>query len=369
MEGTIHVKYIPYLLSAFLINQVTSSTSQALNQKSETYNTDSIMLSLGKTLQNLYPIVFSEKKYKEPQSQQQIRTDVEELIKAFKLSEKHFNQQTITYKISYEVMLDHLKDTQNMLNNKNVLKANEMLKAIPVMCSTCHAQDGHEKKNFLGLDRTKFDSDYSYADFCFSTRDYKNAARYYDKFLTQAGTYHSEQRTEQALIRLMTIHIQMNKDLNMAASSLNEYVKFIKESPNIKNKLQNWVKNIQNIQPKIKENYTTLKSLDYTKLEQFAQTYLLASNTSNENEKLPYYVIFRGMIYQFLNSGKKIPQEEMPFLLYWLAKCDKTTNLNDYTTHADVYLKECYIKYPDSNWAKACKKEYDSYATLALLKY
>ncbi len=365
----IRMKGLLLIITSILINQITC-INHAVAQQNETYSTNATMVTLGKTMQELYPLIFSEKKYQDPKNQQMVHRDLQSLIKIFEQSSQHFNQRPITYKISYEVMLQHLKDTQIVLDKKNFKKANQMLRAVPTMCAACHTQEGTGQKHFLGLDRSQFDSDYSYADFSFATRDYGNAIFYYDRFLTRGGLYRSELQTEQALIRLMIVYAQMNKDLNLAASYLNEYIDFIKEYPSVKNKLLTWVSNIQDAHQKFNTGYHNLDYVNFKILEQFTQTYLSPSSSTQKEEAatLPYYVILRGMVYRYLNAGKKIPDTEMPFLLYWLAKCDKATNLNDYTAHADMYLKECYIHYPNNSWAKACKKEYESFATLALLR-
>jgi cytochrome c553 len=359
------MKRLLWILGSLLINQISFTTLAAVTPN-ESYATNATMVHLGKTMEELYPLVFSEKKYQDPKNQEIVQRDLQGLIKIFENSKQHFTQRPITYKISYEVMLQHLKDTQIVLDKKNFKKANQMLRAVPTMCAACHAQEGTGQKHFLGLDRSQFDSDYHYADFSFTTRDYGNAIFYYDRFLTRGGQYRSEQHTEQALIRLMIVYAQMNKDLNLAASYLNEYVDFIKEYPNVKNKLQTWAANIQDAHTKFNTGYHNLDYVSFKDLEVFTKTYLSAKNTDEEAKSLPYYVILRGMIYRYLNSGKTVPETQMPFLLYWLAKCDKATNLNDYAAHSDMYLKECYIKYPNSSWSKACKKEYEAYATLAM---
>ncbi len=353
--------------SILLISQVVY-TSYAQTGSNETYAINANMVRLGKTMQELYPIVFSEKKYQDLKNQEVLQRDLKNLIHIFEHSSQHFNQKSITYKISYEVMLQHLKDTQITLDKKNYKKANQMLRAVPTMCAACHAQEGTGQKHFLGIDRSQFDSDYHYADFSFTTRDYGNAIFYYDRFLTRGGQYHSEQHTEQALIRLMIIYAQMNKDLNLAANYLNEYVEFIKEYPNVKAKLLSWVSNIQDAHKKFNTGYNNLEYVNFKDLEQFVQAYLLQVKIEDESKSLPYYVILRGMIYRYLNEGKKVSDAQMPFLLYWLAKCDKNSNLGDYAAQADMYLKECYSKYPNDKWGKACKKDYEAYATLALLK-
>ncbi len=353
------------LLSSLLINQITF-TSYAATPPIEVYSANTTMVHLGQAMQELYPIIFSEKKFQDPKNQETVHQDLESIIQLFEKSGPHFNQRSIAYKVSYEGMLQHLKESQIVLDKKNYKKANQMLRAVPTMCAACHAQDGTGQKHFLSLDRSQFDSDYHYADFCFTTRDYGNAIFYYDRFLTRGGQYRSEQQTEQALIRLMIVYAQMNKDLNLAATYLNEYVEFIKEYPSVKLKLLFWVKNIQDAHNKFNTGYHNLDYVKFKNLEEFTQAYLWQIKPEDESKALPYYVILRGMIYRYLNSGQKVPDAEMPFLLYWLAKCDKTTNISDYSANADVYLKECYTKYPENKWTKACRKEYDAYATLAM---
>ena len=48
-------------------------------------------------------------------------------------------------------------------------------------------------------------------------------------------------------------------------------------------------------------------------------------------------------------------------LLYWLAVVDRSIAYNFYFSLADLYLKQCVLKYPSHPYARHCFNEYGLY--------
>ena len=57
---------------------------------------------------------------------------------------------------------------------------------------------------------------------------------------------------------------------------------------------------------------------------------------------------------------KKPTSSSIPEVLYWLAVVDREMTNSIFYSFADLYLKECMLKFPESGTAMKCYKEYES---------
>lgn len=318
----------------------------------------STMGELATNLQDIFPMIFIPQKDL-LQNQDKLKPKVKALLKSFDRAQPHIEQRTLAFKASYNVMRQHLKDTDQLLNHDEVIKASQRLKVLPSLCVSCHTQDAKQKRYFMGLERENFGSDYQYAEFSFATRDYASAITYFDKFLTNKGIYKSEDQTETALERLLTLYVQVDHEPTMAATYLQEYVPFIVDYPEIKVTLESWVKDLNNMPQHHQDLLSGKKTLTFSNLRKVASPLEMSASSNNTVN----YVVVRGLIHTYLNQEPE--KSEIPQLLYWLALADKKLNYQYYHSYADIYLKECFTNYPDHPYAKRCKKEYESFNGVA----
>ena len=316
----------------------------------------STMGELADNLQEIFPIIFTSGPELE-QKHDVLKANVKSLLKSFDKAKPHVEQRTIAFKASYEIMQQHLIETDKLLNHNQVVRASERLKVLPSLCVSCHTQDAKQKQYFIGLDRNHFGSDYQFAEFSFTTRDYGTAITYFDKFLTNKGAHKSKDHTQTALERLLTLYLQVDHEPAMAATYLQEYVPFIVQYPDIKLRLQSWVEQLNTLPQQYQDLLSGKRPLRFEALQNIATS--LESPSPNKNQTVRY-VILRGLIHSYLDGGTK--ETEVAPLLYWLALADKRLNYQYYHSYADIYLKECFSTYPKSPYAPMCKKEYYDYA-------
>lgn len=338
------------LLTALPVFCLASSTSDP--------KLNTTMNSLAHQMQELFPLIFmpDDKVLKD---EAKITEKVNQLNKTFIAAKPHIDQETIAFKASYKVMLEHLQSTEKLLKDKKPLLATKNLKILPSLCVSCHTQDAKQQAYFVGMDRSHFNSDFQFAEFSFATRDYGTAITYYDKYLTTPGSFKSEERMSTALERLLTLYVQVDHEPKLAATYLNEYLPFIVDYPNLKVELNEWVKELNNVSPYYQDVLSGKRELDFQSLKSLAQA---LEDEPASNEHPVHFIILRGLIYQHLNEAPK--KEEIPALLYWLALADKKLNYQYYYSFADVYLKECFTQFPKDPYANLCKKEYQSYSTV-----
>ena len=84
---------------------------------------------------------------------------------------------------------------------------------------------------------------------------------------------------------------------------------------------------------------------------------LTGLNARNEVERL----WLRGQLFRYLNSGAG--KNEVPYILYWLALCDRSIGYGYDYTLADFYLKQCVKRYPRHPMARTCFNDYKNYVT------
>lgn len=322
-------------------------------------NINQTMVKLGAITQEIIPLTFDANQYAKPESKVTLQKDLADLLLIFKSSPEHFSKPSVSFKASYAVMLDHLEQTKKVLEQKNYPKAREMIKAIPSICVSCHTQDVENQKLFIGLGRARFASDFDFAEFSYVTRDYQTAITYYDKYLTSKGAYKSKANTKLALERLLTIYAQIDKDPNSAAIYLNEYVPYIIEYPDLKILLQQWVLGLQNINTYFDDELRNHHPIAFASIQNYVASFLFSNTATTipEADKVKF-IVLRGMLFDYLNEATP-SDKERPMLLYWLALCDRKLNDGLYSSFSDLFLKECFTKYPHHSYAALCKQEYD----------
>lgn len=329
---------------------------QALAQDSDS-ELKPTMHSLAANLQSIIPMIFVPQEDLNDNSDA-LKQEVGQLVQAFQLSKDHFKNKTPVFKASYDVTLEYLQQTKQYLNDGKISLAADKLKMLPSMCVSCHTQDTKQNSSFFGLEREAFSSDFEFAELCFATRDYGTAIRYFDRFLTQPGSFKSKDRSETALERLLTLYVQVDGEPTMAGTYLNEYLPFITEFPDLKVRLESWVESLGNLPQNQIDLLSGKKTLNFENLKSLASP--LEQNRASKDEV--HTVVLRGLVHSYLNRGPD--NSEIPALLYWLALADKRLNYMYYQSFAEVYLKECATNY-EGEYANKCKKELEGFQSLA----
>lgn len=348
-----------------LILSIYSTLTVAAEQPSHTLPThpslNQTMTKLEAIIRDIIPLTFDAHQYAKPESKVILQKELTDLLLIFKNTPEPFSKPSVSFKASYSVMLDHLEQTQKALEQKNYSKAREMLKAISTICVSSYTQDIQDtqnQKSFINLERAQFTSDFDFAEFSYLTQDYQSAITYYDKYLTSKSSHKSKANTKVALERLLAMYTQIDKDPNLAATYLTEYIPFLIEYPDLKICLQQWIVGLQNINDYFDDEIHNAHPVAFASIQNYVASFLFSNTTNNlpETDKVKF-IVLRGMLFDCLNEMMPSDKEK-PMLLYWLALCDRKLNEGLDTSFSDIFLKECFLKYPHHSYAALCKQMY-----------
>jgi len=327
------------------------------------------ILKLNVILEEMMPLIFDNNQFQKASTKTLIQKQVVELLTLLKNTPELPYKKSNSAQTSYPMIVAQLEQVLRAFEQKNYVKAAELLKStsfllinnttLPVTENSATLQPPILS---LKINRAQFSCDFAFAEYSYAIRDYQNAIIYYDKYLT-AHTPRSKANIKLALERLLNLYTQIDKDPQLTATYLKEYIPYLGNDPELNALLQEWMSSLENINDYFDDELQNNHFLSFAALQNYAAS-LLFSNTSNENTKAiapadkVRLVVLRGMLLNYLNETT-VGAKEKPMLLYWLALCNKKLNDSAYYTFTSMLLKECFSKYPNHSYASLCKAEYE----------
>ncbi len=312
------------------------------------------MSKIGKDMQSLLPYVFNKKKFTDNKNKAVISSGLKNIIEDLKDTKTHFEKMPITYQLGQEVILEHMQDTEKMYNGGNQEFAALMLKAGANLCMHCHMQDANKRKLFHGLKRNAFENDYDYAEYNYMTRNYEEALKYYNQFISQTS---DQKELNTALRRKLNIYSVVKKSPAQGVFSFEKDLENKNISKLNKEHIHQWIKGLNNWR---KEDVLKNKLDSWSDVKALAAKFLYPLKDRSpfyvEGVDTVTYIRLRSMIddYFFKNPSP----EHVPELLYWLSLSEKALNYSIFYSMSNTYLKTCikkFHKYPES---KNCYDEY-----------
>lgn len=264
--------------------------------------------------------------------------------------------------MSYHLLQDYLDSILVEDNPVALPEIKSRLSTLSNYCVSCHTQDSEFRSLFKESKNLVFQSNLSRADFNYATRNYREAHKYYEKYLfTEAAL--SDADVLYALHKILSIYTQV----------LNEPMSGIKALNRI-GKEKTFSKGIEKFIVASKEALMSLdlshaedkKLVSFEELSGYVSEYIggislgqgiFFTNSSEKIERL----WLRGLIFRYLNDSPK--QDEMPYILYWLALCDLSLGHGYDYALADFYIKQCITRFPTHPFAQQCFNEYKDYVT------
>lgn len=329
---------------------VPASTSSALNK---------IMVQVGAIMLELYPLIVAHRDLSKSEVRQ-LNSDLSRLVHLFDAAKPYIANKSDSYQVSYEFISEYLLTLQAVLGKNDMDFARRHLYAMGEICSSCHTQDSTLRTLFQGISRNRFSSDIAFAEFSYMTREYDQAIEYYDKYLKSAS-----EKTEWDLIRplqrILTVYAQVQNRPGEAIPVLRSYQGLPQHTPETRAELDNWIIGLESLLPMSKAydspvNFQRMM-LDVARLlgpiESMSKT--VSSTAQQEVER----VWLRGRMFHYLSINPK--PNEIPILLYWLSVADRSIAYNYYFSLANLYLKQCVLKYPAHPYAQRCFMEYQYY--------
>ncbi len=351
------MKKLTLVLSLIVVITIHAATTSAAESSETSLNY--IMNEVGKTTLAIYPLIVAQRPFTQVEKKQ-LDEALTQLSALFSAAAPFIDQKSDSYQVSYEFISHYILVVKSVLHTSHIDYARSHLYALGEMCASCHTQDTTLRTLFSGVKREAFTDDYAFAELNYITRDYDDAVKYYEKFLNSPGRK-TELDIIQPLQRIITVHTQLQNNPQKAIQILERYVDYEQHTPETLAELKGWISGLKLL---VSNGVSDIKTVTFATLQIYVEKYLgkpeslslqIQSTAKEEVER----VWLRGQIYQYLD--KRPNPHEIPVLLYWLAVLDRSIAYNFYFSLADLYLKQCVLKYPDHPYAKHCFDEYENY--------
>lgn len=363
-------KLRPLFLITFFWSSLTTGSMPDDQMKAK-----AVMNQVYESFIKILPYVYSEKLLTDG-NDQKTRDDIihslTELQIAFK-NAKHVRLLKIPgFRPSLETINTHIEATIDSMNMKNKTMATARLKAMTALCVSCHT--GLSEKTaenafgeaIVSAKRTQFESDYSYANYLFLVRRFKDAKTYYELAIKnslklvsrESGSGPKDDRVFNGDLfnsfrRLLVIETKINFNPKEAMAILSKYRNEKILTTFVRSDLDHWLKSLED-----------WKKIDVSKMGPITNLIsekLMPIESVREKVNSGDYdvtlLISSGLLSRYLNDH---PQTELtPTILYWLAVAERRLSTTYFFSLADLYLKECIMQYPAAPMAKKCYKEYE----------
>ncbi|MFP5440941.1 MAG: hypothetical protein ACLGHJ_05555 [Gammaproteobacteria bacterium] len=280
--------------------------------------------------------------------------------------EAHAGERGPAFRITWQTMQEQIARTRDAVDSGTATKENlrNLVHGIASACAGCHTQDDKAQALSFGKLSPNTGDPLQQARFSYITRDYATALKLYDNWLDAQPRLSYNGPVLDAFEGELTIYAQVYREPDQAIKALKKRLDRSSGSMTrqVRQDIQSWIKGFEEIRK------AKLKAFNpsFAEIEQYVQKYLLpnagAVIATSQQEKI-VYLWLRGLIHEYVQTHPG--DARMADLLHWLASLDRVLDYNFYYSLADLYLKECIVRYPTSDAAESCYDEYERYVEFA----
>lgn len=317
------------------------------------------MVEIGGVMSNL----LNEKVLSDPDN---ALRQLDALEERFRTMEPHTAERGPAFRITWQTMVEQIGRTRDAVEAGTATTGNmrNLVHGIASACAGCHTQDDRTQAISFGKLSPSTDDPLQKARFHYITRDYAAALSLYDAYLDAQPRLAYNGPILDALEGELTIYAQVYRDPERGAKALRKRLERSggSMSKQVRKDLQAWIKGFEEIRK------AKLKAFEPSigDLEAYAARYIqphAGVPIVTEEKDTVIYLWMRGLLHEYVQSHPADPR--MPDLLYWLAIADRVLDYNFYYSLADLYLKECIVRYPDTDAAERCYDEFERYVEFA----
>ncbi len=306
------------------------------------------MMELARTIEGIFPYMFDAQKFDSASGQKKITKSLDKMITTVVKARPHFDQSSINFQISYELLKHQLEEAKALIGSPHKVYAREMVKDIPKLCVSCHAQSSKKIRAFTRLKRDKFPNDFEFAQYNASLRDFTKAIEYYEKVLISSEAHRVKQK---ALRRILAIKVKDQVPLEKLEVDLKSYRTTLKLPSYLNNEIDGWLKSLPKIKIVSKDSWKNLKKdivIYMANRSQVDQSSLFEVNALSLMNRL--YKILPG-----LSKSDDVSES-----LYWLGLLENEVSYSGQYNLSNLYLLECMKTYKDTEYGKKCYIKYKS---------
>jgi hypothetical protein len=325
-----------------------------------------VMNEVAKSFVKLIPYMSDVTKFKEKESEKEIKDRLQFILNAFKTSGHVDKFKKTEFKATYNVMVEHLDETIESFDTNHKVFAYKKLKATGQLCMSCHNMVKGGKKGFVkDIGKVKSDdfaNKYDYAEFLYLTKDYRKADRNYRKwteFVTSKVTSKNSLADDivfKSAIKVMTINLAVYFTPKKGRDFLNRTLQINSLTPSLKSEFRAWN---DALIPWM--NWKRPSTISKTYLYDFIKKHLEPLEKDGEimvnSEVLPTLLITKGLMDKYLQNSSR--DESVAVAMYWKSVAERLVGFSYFFSLADMQLKSCIKDYPKSKIAKKCYAEYE----------
>jgi hypothetical protein len=308
----------------------------------------------------LKPFIANEGKMFDPKNDAMIRKELRGLVETAR--ETHYSPtlQKPGLRFSREVLSGHVQETERMFKKGKKEYARWMLQSTLGICMSCHTQMPATSKSFEVLASVdQFMSPFEQAEFLFATRQFDKALEMYDKVIRQfpKGKVGSDQ-VEDALERQVAYFTRIKRDPKGGKAYLQKALTNEDLPFHARTNIRAWMALFNEWE---KEKTPDMKTISEDDLRAYVKKSLKPDLWDKmidaSNPRVITYLKISGLLYEYLEHHPNTALT--PEIYFWLAQCDRILNNNFFYSLADLYLKDCVMRFPEHPIASECYKEYE----------
>lgn len=315
-------------------------------------------------LSDLRPYMVSGEKFKAPENAQHIESELVFLNNTIKDAAHEPRLATPTYRISRQVLQNHVAETLQLFRSGNKDRARWSLNSTLSLCMACHSQVPSPSTTGFILDENGvFAKSFERAEWLFVARDFDKALTIYSNTLrSYPANKATPSELQAALERKIAIYARVKRNLSEAKTSLQGDLRNKDLPVKIQEIIRSWISSIDQLSS---EKWPDPSKATASQITTFAKNYLEIKGRPirEENSRAATYMLVSGILYEYLNTHPKT--DLAPQILRWLAQCDREIDSRFFFPLVDVYLRQCIVQYPKSSVAPECYQDYEKYARSA----
>lgn len=312
------------------------------------------MRKAGTALSELIPYIYNDDKFRAKENQAFIDTQLNMLISSMNSQPDLLQQHAVVRQISQSSLVSQLKQARHLFNTGSYATAQYLLGSAPILCSSCHIQDGIVAKSAPSVSRDLFANDFSFAEFNYYIRNYPVAERAYLKYLKQQNVKTSRVMGGKTLERLLDITLITDNNLTESTNKLTDYRNIKGLDFDLQQRIDQWLRGIQNVSA-VPDSGASIEAQIST---EFGADFNLKHEFIFDEAKRPLALAWRSRLQkQMLVSHDRIDTARN---LYLISILERILGEQTELSLANLYLKEC-VQLAVADYSHRCLNEFESH--------
>lgn len=309
----------------------------------------------------LKKFLISDEEFQSPKNTEIIQSHLRELAAEVKKTKHDFTLLQENYRFPRAALEEHLVESERVFRLGNRAYARWMVNSTLGICMSCHTQVPAEGHPLSELKSAKiFSSSFDKAEFLFAVRDFESANELFKKIVEdypEEGV--SVDKIEKSVKRQLAYSIRIKRDLKSTETIVKTSLKN-KELPEfLRRNLGIWDKQVVRWKKKkIPQVAKTSAEQVLNFVEKELAVEAKIDHVVSAEPRLISNLMISGLLYELLQA--KPDSMYNPRIMLALAMTERELGHSFFFSLANMYLRECMVRYADSPVAPRCYKEYES---------